>query len=73
MASGYGVSAWTYPLWFVLEEAETIVRRTEGDIASEALMFQMALATIPSMAVKASSTKEAGRNFNKQIQKMLGV
>lgn len=36
-------------------------------------MMHMTLAAIPSMAVKAQSTKEAVKAFNKQVIKMLEV
>ena len=71
--SGYGVSAWEFPIWFVLEESDQIVKRRDAEMASEAVMMHMTLSAIPSMAVKAQSTKEAVKAFNKQISKMLEV
>lgn len=71
--SGYGVEAWSYPLWFVIEETGHIIRRKDAEIASQSLMYQMAMQTIPSMGIKPESTKTAQRNFAKQVKQMLEV
>lgn len=49
------------------------MRRTEGEMAGSAMLYQMAMQTIPSIGVKAESTKTAQQNFAKQVKRMLEV
>lgn len=53
-----------YPIGIVWDEAELVVERLNGRIATEAVLTQMAVSSVLS--------EKAGKQFNKMVKKLSG-
>lgn len=60
-----------YPIWKVSAEAGIVVRRLNAQMATEISLLQMALSSIPNMSVKASATKKAAKELQKQLKGLI--
>lgn len=60
-----------YPIWKVSAEAGIVVRRLNAQLATEISFLQMALSTMPNMSVKASATKNAAKELQKQLKGLI--
>jgi len=56
----------------VFAEADLVSGRLDAQAASQALLTQMAVSTIPNQSVKPTATKNMAALFTKQIKRLLG-
>lgn len=61
-----------YPIWMVSEESHMVADRLQTASANEAVLFQMAISTVPNQVVTPSTTKSMRKSFADLIKKMTG-
>jgi hypothetical protein len=71
MAAGHP-EARDYPLGLLFDEAELVSERKNHDMATIALLTDLAISKQPNQMVKHQSTAKTARRFNDLIKKLTG-
>lgn len=66
-------SAWAYPLGRVFDEAEMVSDRLGQQFGTQAILYQMAVSTVPNEQIKPDWTKQVAERFNKLVTGLIGV